>query len=1047
MVERPAAPESRVPSGKEAGHSLWIRATIYRPITVLVLFLALLVVGIISFPRIHTEMLPGGLTTGQCGVFIPIRDGTPREVMVQVAKPTEDLLRTLPGLRSVVSSSGASRCFIRLEFDPKYDISVMVAEVQDRVERARAFWPDTADRYFIWRHRDSDMPAYIASLGVEIDEEKIDLDYIFEEVIGKRLERLSGVARVQIWGLTEKRVEIQLDRNRVEAHAIDVRRLIERLSSDNTVTTAGRVRDAEREYLVRVDGRFQDFQEVLAYPANPVFRIGDFADVDYARAWRDRVSRVDGELSRVVVVFKESSANAVEVCERVAREIDELESTLRRRIPGVGSVQWHAWLDQGELIQGSVNALASSALYGGLCAVLILFLFFRRLAMTALVTLAIPFSLLITVIWLYFSGESFNILSLMGLSLAIGMLVDNSIVVVENILRHGERGLERRAAAIQGVREVGLAVSLATLTTVTVLLPIFFLSDPRFRKITAAIGAPLCVSVLASLLVALVFIPPGAILLTRRRRKDAAGGTSHPESFSRINLVTSDTLAWCLRHRITALVVAGALLASMQLAFTWLPKADLNLDGPRGVQMSLELPPNTSLREANETFARVEDAVREAGERKDLGIKSITSWFDSRGGEVNVFFEPGRRMEEKEFFLIMKPELPKLPGVKFHLGFESFSRDMGRQRLRVFIQAQDYDRLVEAEEIVRRALEDSERFPQLGDVARWSEDERDEVTIEVDRRAAQQLGVDTATVSRMVSWALRGAPLPDFVVDDREYPFWVCYNDVIKESVHELKSILIHRPGQKPVRLDEVATYALRPASGDLHRRNGKLTAGLSASIEGETPPEFRQLVEARLRQLKLPRGCEISMRPDWGGFEEDMKNAKLGLFMALSLGFLIMGLLFESWLLPLSVLFCVPFAFFGSVWLLVVSRVPLDAVGMIGFLMLVGIVVNNAIVLVDYINRLRKRGLERRHAILSATRIRFRPIWMTALTTIFGLLPLALMESRGEGVEYRALAVVLIGGLTTSTFFTLFIVPILYTVLDDVGRLARALLLGRSRA
>ncbi|MEM7233736.1 MAG: efflux RND transporter permease subunit, partial [Planctomycetota bacterium] len=292
-------------------HSIWIRWTVFRPVSVFVLFLAILVVGVVAFPRISTQMLPGGLSSGECGVYIPVMDSTPREVMEQIAKPTEDLLRTLPGLKRVISSSGSNRCFIRLEFDPKYDMSVMVAEVRDRVDRAKTSWPDAADRYMIWRQRDSDMPIYIGSMGIEVTDEEVDLDYIFDDVIRPKLERVQGVARVNVWGLLEKRIEIQLDKDLVASYGINLQRVIERLSAENTAVTAGFVRDSGREFLVRVDGRFQSFDEVLDYPATSEFRLRDFAKVDYSTAVRDRLSRVNGKLSRILVVSKESGANAV----------------------------------------------------------------------------------------------------------------------------------------------------------------------------------------------------------------------------------------------------------------------------------------------------------------------------------------------------------------------------------------------------------------------------------------------------------------------------------------------------------------------------------------------------------------------------------------------------------------------------------------------------------------------------------------------------------------------------------------------------------------
>ncbi|HLU46575.1 MAG TPA: efflux RND transporter permease subunit, partial [Planctomycetota bacterium] len=894
--------------------------------------------------------------------------------------------------------------------------------------------------------RASDLPVYIASIGIEATDDSIDLDWIFEHEVLRRIERLQGVARVDAWGLAERWIEVQLDRDRVDAYGIDLLGLIAALQQENVAVTAGRVREGDREWTIRFDGRFQSLEDVEDLRIAGGMRIGDFARVGYARGLENSASRVNGKPSRVLVVSKEAAANTIEVCERIERELETIRERLRESVAQVESIDVHAWLDQGSLIRASVSSLGDSALIGAACAIVVLLVFFRRIGLTVLVTLSIPFSLLITIVWMHFAGRSFNLLSLMGLSLGIGMLVDNSIVVVENILRYRERGLSPRQAALEGVREVGLAVTLATLTTIMVLLPILFLSDERFRGLTQELGAPLCVSVLASLLVALIFIPQGVVLVHARARGREPIGPVAPDVELRVsafNRATARVADWCLGHRLLAFVLALGLLATAGIAYRLLPKSSFNMDGPPQIEMRLELPRGTTIEEANGTFAFYEEALRTKAEAAGIPIRSITAWFDPRGGDLRVFFPPGEKPSQEEFFRAIDP-LPVLPGVTCHLGHESFTRGQSDQRLRVFIQGNDYDRVERAESIVREALGDRARFPQLGEIARWSEVERDEVIVEVDRRAAQVFGVDTANVSRMLAWALRGALLPDFILGDREYQFRIAYDDYQKEDLGELDSVLIHRPEGTPVRLDNVARYRLAPGSGDIHRRDGKITAGLSAGIRGGLDPKARGELQARveqaMRSLALPEGCEIVFQPGQGGFEDDLKSTVLALQMAVALVFFVMGLLFESWLLPLSILLSVPFAFLGSAWALVAFGVALDAVGMIGMLMLVGVVVNNAIVLVDMINRTRAQGLPRRQAIVTSVHARFRPIWMTALTTIFGLVPLAVSKPSGDSVDYRALAVVMMGGLASSTIFTLLLVPVLYTVLDDVQRILRAL-------
>lgn len=1026
----------------EARSSPFIRWTIYRPVTVLMAFVALLVVGVVAYPRIRVQLAPPGLTTGGVSVYIPVHQGTPEEVMEQVARPTEELLRTIPGVREIFSASGTSRCYLRIEYDAEADPDTMTADIRERIDRARLEWPDGVDRYTLWRGRlDSDMPVYVASVGMDVDEERVDVNDIFERVIQNRLLAIDGVARVTFWGLIEKRVTIDLDNARVAAHGVPVQRLVERLVRDNRNVTGGKIRDGDREWLVRSIGKFRDFDEIRDYPVTSRLRVSDIALVDYYRAIRERVSRVNGLFSYVVVVHKDSIANTIEVCDRVQQVMEtDVRQSLPRDYPGIRKVEMHSFLDQGEVIEVSIDSLRTSGGWGGVFAIAVLFVFFRRLGVTLLVTLAIPFSLLITVIWIYFRDGTFNILSLTGMSLGIGMLVDNSIVIVENIVRKQDGGLKPLPAAVEGVREVGLAVSLATLTTVVVFLPIMFLGDPRFKVIYQEVGGPLCVSVLASLLVALVFIPQGVIYLAGRGRT-ADGRSPSPATLSLPNRWTGLFLGWCLRNRFESCVLFGSILLTTIFAFWAVEKGDEMSEGSSRIELQVTLPKNRSLEEAIHIFEQLEAVFDRR--RAELGIRSITSWFDARDGEVNLFFDPGVRIRAEEFFDRAKSFLPRIPDVRVELGGDIYSEDRWGERLRVFVRGNDFPALREIGDRVEAELRDRTTFPELSNVLQVRQDERDEVQVRVRREVADHYGIDARAVSNMVSWAIRGAMLPDFETEERELPFWIRYQDADKEDVTELNAIPVYRPGGEPVRLENVATFGILPGPGDIQRVNGKITLAYSADAETEDFFNLKGRVRRHLQKLELPEGFEISLDPWQRGFDSDMENTIFAMALALSLVFFVMGLLFESFTLPFSVLLSIPHAFFGSVWALYLGGVTLDPGAMVGSIMLVGIVVNNAIVLVDAINRRRLAGLPRDTAILEAVRIRFRPVWMTALTTICGLLPLALLPQRGEGMDYKSMAVVLIGGLTTSTFFTLFVVPLFYTLLDDLRRLALAVIRG----
>jgi HAE1 family hydrophobic/amphiphilic exporter-1 len=1024
--------------------SLFIRWTIHRPVTILMAFVALLVVGVAAYPRIPLQLMPPGISTGGVSIHIPVPDGTPEEVMEEVAKPAEDLLRTIADVREIFSSSSSNRCYLRVEFDPSIDTGVITGDIRERLDRAKLRWPEGVDRYNIWRGRmDADMPVYIVSVGLDT-EDSDTLNDIFENVIQNRLLAIDGVARVSFWGLIDRRATIDLYNDRVAAHAVPLRSLIGRLGGDNVNVTCGRIRDGEREYLVRSIGKFEDFDEIRQYPVSESLRVEDIAEVGWYRTYKDRISRVNGLHSNVVVVHKDSIANTLDVCKRVHEALEgEIKVDLPRWYPGVRQVELHTFLDQGDVIQVSVDSLKESGAYGALFAVAVLYVFFRRVGVTLLVTVSIPFSLLITVVWIYFDAGSFNILSMMGLSLAVGMLVDNSIVVVENIVRWRDQGLSPVDSAVVGVQEVCVAVSLGTLTTVVVFLPMMFIGDPRFRSIYQEVGVPLCVSVLASLVVALVFIPQGVIVLQRlRRRVDGAApaaSSREPPLPRREALPIRWTVAIvdrCLRYRFESFVLASAIAASAVLAHRYLAKTDTLSEGSNRVEFRISLPKNLSLRDADRIFGDIERVFEER--RQELELRSITSWFDARDGNLNLFFEKGVRVDAEDFFQRAKSYLPRIPDVRIELEGDVFAADRWGDRIRVFVRGNDFAGLQELGDAVRDALLDRQSFPEITDVVQARDEARDEVQVQVRRELAQHYGIDALTVSSNVAWAIRGAMLPDYETPDRELPFWIRYRDSIKENVDDLRAIPVYRPDGGFVRLENVADYAVHPGPGEIRRVNGRMTLAYTVESDTESIEALKARVRRRLDSVAAPEGFEISMNPGRGGFEADMKSTFFALGLAQLLVFFVMGILFESVILPFSVLFSIPYAFFGALWSLLLSGTPLDPGAMVGMIMLVGVVVNNAIVLVDAINRLRG-GLARREAILEACRIRFRPIWMTALTTIFGLVPLVVLPQAGEGMDYKSMAIVLMGGLATSTFFTLFVVPLFYTLMDDLRGLVLA--------
>ncbi|MEM9803402.1 MAG: efflux RND transporter permease subunit, partial [Planctomycetota bacterium] len=475
--------------------------TVSRPIAMGVLFVTLVLLGVIAYSRIPLQFLPGGIEGSRFTIVIPNSGASAQENVDKVARVVEEQFRTLPSIANVRSYSSDDRVRFRVQYEGEISTELAKAELRDRIERARAELPDTVDRVYLWASDDSDTPTmYFAVVATDRSE---DVTALVDRYVQKRLESVEGVSRVNIWGLSNESIRILLDEDKVTAARLDLGALVGRLLSDNFAQPLGEVSEGGTEFLLRSDMRFKDLDEIRDYPVRPGLRIGDVARVERVASVRDQITRIDGGYAYYGLVQKEGSANVVEVGRGLDAAIEELVHDPRLG----GKLSIEVFFDQADFIESSLEQLESTAIQGGGLAVLVLFLFLRRARMTLCVALCIPVSALLAIAFESFRGSSFNVLTMTGLTLGIGMLVDNAVVVVESIARQRGLGREPKAAAVLGARDVGLAVALATMTSVVVFLPLIFMGEQRMSVFLQAMGIPLCASLVFSLLVALLFIP------------------------------------------------------------------------------------------------------------------------------------------------------------------------------------------------------------------------------------------------------------------------------------------------------------------------------------------------------------------------------------------------------------------------------------------------------------------------------------------------------------------------------------------------------------
>jgi len=1015
------------------------RLSVSRPVTVVMIFVAMVVLGITTYALIPLKLFPSGFTPPFLGVWINYPNSNPSETEEKIARPVEEIVQTIRGVESVETWSQNGGVWTWIEFDQDTDMDLAYSSLRDRMERVKAELPDDVDRVFLRKFSDEDDPIVFFSVtlnGSGVD----DPYYMAEKYIKRPLERIDGVAYVEIWGTYEKMIQVEIDHDRVNALNVDLYPVIQELMRDNFNLSSGYVLDGDRKLGVRSIAKYENIEEIkdLRIKGTDV-RLGDIAKVTYDIPKREFIQRVDGHPAIKIGVFKESTANTVALTREISETIDkEIKSN-----PAFEGMKFDMLFDQGSYILESINNLKNAGLWGGLFAVFILFFFLRRIRMTLIILLAIPLSLLITVTGLYFVGWSLNLITMMGLMVSVGLVVDNSIVIVENIYRIKRKGRGLKEAAVTGASEVALAVTMATLTTVVVFLPLMLMNDDvGFRFYMLRIGLPMIFALVASLLVALLFIPLGATTITSRKSPEQTRGIEW------IRSRYTSALEWTMNHRMDATFIALLLLASLQIPMSRIESTDRGEGNINDFRMNLEIPNNYSIEKTNELISGIEAFLDENRER--YGIKTVDARFSNVWAMIRVYLLPvedvewysqaskwlrrmvGVNVEEsmtrEKVIEEVKEKMPKAPGVTVNMGWQ---RDTSEDAsVSVTLYGADTEYLGELAREVERRIEG---IPEIISVDTDIEKGQEEIRVLVDRDQAEKYGIPVQVIAGTLSYALRGIDLPEFHQGEKEVDVRVQLQKEDRENLEQLKNMTFITDSGTEVPLSTLTKFDQTRGFGEIHRANGKTMLEVKANAAAENIAVLYDKIDKAMEGFEMPQGYSWDKGERYVDIQESNEARNFAMILAITFVFLLMGVLFESFILPLSIIVSIPFAFIGVYWLLFLTGTTFEIMAGIGLIILIGVVVNNAIVLIDLVTRLRGEGLSRYDAIMEAGRHRFRPILMTALTTIFGLIPMAMGKSSLIGIPYAPLGRTMIGGLITSTFLTLFVVPLFYTYFDDL--------------
>jgi HAE1 family hydrophobic/amphiphilic exporter-1 len=1046
-----------------------------RRVTIVMFTFAIILFGFVSLSRLKVNLLPD-LSYPTITIRTELTGAAPLEVENLLTKPIEESVGVIKNVRQVRSVSRSGQSDVTLEFLWGTEMDIAGVEVREKLDILEL--PLEASRPLLLRFDPSSEP--IQRLALIHDEETAAspgseksllqlraLRRFAEDQLKNDFEAIEGTAAIKVSGGFEDEIQILVDEDKLAQLGISIQTVGDRIRAENVNLSGGRLEEGSQRFLVRTINEFQTVDEIanaiVATPEGRPVYLSDVADVTRGYKEREAITRFRGRESVELAVYKEGDANTVQVAKRIESRLE----TLREQLPS--GTELETVYDQSIFISQAIGQVKSAAVIGGLLAILVLYAFLRDARATFIIGVAIPVSVIGTFVLMYASDITLNIMSLGGIALAVGLLVDNSIVVLENIVRKREQGLDVLQAARTGTSEVGTAVTAATLTTVAVFFPMVFVSGiagQLFRDQALTVTFAL----LFSLLVALTLIPMLAALGGNPRFTDMSdtrpagrftrGVARVVQLFSRLfrllgrltgllvrplvwifqgfyralAAVYPDALRWSLRHRLLVIIVAAVAFAGSLSLVSSLGSELIPQLSQGEFSVKLRLPPGTPLDDTDEAVMQVDRLASElpgidltfsvAGTGNRLDASPVDAGENT--GELSIRMGAGAsRLQEDAAMTAMRRGMEGVPGVSFE--FARPALFSFRTPLEVEITGYDLAKLSGVAATVKQRMLQSPRF---ADVKSTVEEGNPEIQIIFDHERAARLGLVVRDVADVVVGKVRGNVATRYTWKDKKIDVLVRSVDTRQASISEIEDLIVNPQSDRPIPLKAVADIRIAMGPAEIRRRDQARVAVISANLGyGDLAAAVAEVGDI-LSGISMPGEVAASVSGQSAEMDESFRSMMFTLAMAVFLVYLVMASQFESLLHPFVILFTIPLALVGAILALSLTGTTVNVVVFIGLIMLAGIVVNNAIVLVDLINQLRSEGHSRTDAIVEAGQARLRPILMTTMTTTLGLLPMAL--GFGEGAEVRApMAITVIGGLLVSTFLTLLVIPVVYSLID----------------
>lgn len=1014
-----------------------------RPVTILMVIAVVLVLGFVSLSQLPIDLLPD-IEAPVLAVITNYTNAGPYEVENLVSRPIEETLNTVTNVKSVSSISNRGSSIVIAEFDWGIDMDFASLDVRERVDLVRSFLPEDAGNPTIVKFDPAAMP--IMELVITGDVPLYELRELADTTVKNQLERVEGVASVSVTGGQLREIKIDLHPGLLQTYGISVDLIGQLLAAGNLSLPAGTVIDDDLTYLVRTTGEFSDVDQIrnLRIPTatGSYVPLRDIAEVTDGYQEVTELSRFNGQPSVMLSIQKEASGNSVQVAAAVREVLTELNNTLGSGI-GLEIAQ-----DMSQFITFSIDNVVNNAVVGALLAVVILLIFLQSIRSTLVIGIAIPVSIIATFVLMYFSNTTANMISLGGLALGVGLLVDNGIVVLENIFRLREQGNDAVTAAVSGTEQVGTAISASTFTTVAVFIPVVFMSGIAaeiFRDMVLTISFSLVVS----LVVALTLVPMLSSRLLGKVQAVPVKENRIKATISRVleklEVIYKRVLELALRRRgVTVGIVVAffviAVVVLLNIGMEFLPSMDQG-----EIQVRVDLPRGSQLEDTNHVVTLIEEYISDhpdvalvysavggggIGSSMDFGVglSSGTSYQGTIG--INLVPYQQRQYGTDQVVSHLRDYVSRIQGASITVeSVDLTSMLMGATPVQLDVRGNDLDELLAYSNQVEQVIS---QIPGLVEVSNSMTESEPEIRVIIDRDKASDYGLTVGQIASHLRTLMSGTTVTRLRTEGQEIDIVVQLDEDWRQSPDDLEDILITTP-RGTIPLGEVISLQKGESPLSVNRTEGSRVITVTGQLDGRDLNSVNREVETLLEDLPPPHGIDIS----FGGEDQQMVEAFDQLQLALALGvllvFMVLAAQFESLVQPFIIMFTLPLSLIGIVLGTVLFKLNFSVVSFIGVIMLAGIVVNNGIILIDYINQLREAGNSRQQAVVEGGTTRLRPILMTTLTTVLAMLPMVLVT--GDGAELqRPIAVTVVGGLSTSMLMTLFIIPLIYTYVDDFG-------------